>query len=88
MKSLSASYYWIGITMAFFKSSPGLTKKERNLGGQWLKDISPIITYIVILQAKIQLRRTDRVGMLFCYLAIPIQYTLAYKNSMFIWIRK
>ena len=69
--------------------------------------ISPIITYIGIgflsfaalreFYSVIQLRRTDRVGMLFCYLAIPIQYTLAYMGwyelfiifipvFMFIWI--
>lgn len=69
--------------------------------------ISPIITYIGIgflsfaalreFYSVIQLRKTDRAGMLWCYLAIPIQYTLAYMGwyelfiifipvFMFIWI--
>ena len=69
--------------------------------------ISPIITYIGIgflsfaalreFYSVIQLRKSDRVGMLWCYLAIPIQYYLAYMGwyglfiifipvFMFIWI--
>ena len=69
--------------------------------------ISPIITYIGIgflsfaalreFYSVIRLRRSDRVGMLWCYLAIPIQYYLAYMGwygvfiifipvFMFVWI--
>jgi len=69
--------------------------------------ISPIITYIGIgflsfaalreFYSVIQLRKSDRAGMLWCYLAIPIQYYLAYMGwyelfiifipvFMFIWI--
>lgn len=50
--------------------------------------ISPIITYIGIaflsfaalreFYSVIQLRKSDRIGMFICYLAIPIQYYLAY----------
>ena len=69
--------------------------------------ISPVITYIGIgflsfaalreFYSVIQLRKSDRAGMLWCYLAIPIQYYLAYMGwyelfiifipvFMFIWI--
>ena len=69
--------------------------------------ISPVITYIGIgflsfaalreFYSVIQLRKSDRAGMLWCYLAIPIQYSLAYMGwyelfiifipvFMFIWI--
>lgn len=69
--------------------------------------ISPIITYIGIgflsfaalreFYSVIRLRRSDRVGMFWCYLAIPIQYYFAYMGwygvfiifipvFMFIWI--
>tara|TARA_B110000285_G_C15142219_1_gene631712 strand:+ start:1801 stop:2751 length:951 start_codon:yes stop_codon:yes gene_type:complete len=50
--------------------------------------ISPIITYIGIaflsfaalreFYSVIQLRKSDRIGMFICYLAIPVQYFLAY----------
>ncbi len=50
--------------------------------------INPVLTYIGIaflsyaalreFYSVIQLRKADRVGMLICYLAIPVQYFLAY----------
>lgn len=69
--------------------------------------ISPIITYIGIgflsfaalreFYSVIQLRKSDRVGMFWCYVAIPVQYYFAYMGwytlflifipvFMFIWI--
>jgi phosphatidate cytidylyltransferase len=69
--------------------------------------ISNVITYVCIgflsfaalreFYSVIKLRKSDRAGMLWCYLAIPVQYYLAYKGwyelfivfipvFMFIWI--
>lgn len=69
--------------------------------------ISPIITYVGIgflsfaalreFYSVIRLRRSDRIGMFWCYVAIPIQYYLAYMGwygvfiifipvFMFIWL--
>ena len=69
--------------------------------------ISNVITYVCIgflsfaalreFYSVIKLRKSDRAGMLWCYLAIPVQYYLAYKGwyelfivfipvFMFVWI--